>query len=118
MKNKIVMRIGILLLCIAGPCHAIIVSFFTDIDRFIEHSQDIVIGTCISIPKGFEMTMDGFHPVNVEVVEVLKGAGIKGPLKIATIYHMTPGETYLLSSSGGDAYGTTFLAIAEMTVVP
>ena len=48
---------------------------------------------------------------------VLKGGNSPGKLRIATVYNLEVGKTYLLANSGGSAYGTNFLAIAERSVV-
>jgi hypothetical protein len=57
----------------------------------------------------------------VQVVSVLKGPKNEsmkiGKAKIATIYSMKTGRTYLLTSMGGSAFGTEFLAVPEMSVV-
>ncbi len=64
---------------------------------------------------------DGLYPVDVQVISALKGPKNKsmkpGKAKIATIYTMEAGKTYLLTSMGGSAYGTEFLAIPELAVI-
>jgi hypothetical protein len=106
-----------LLLCLnASGALATKVTLFMDCDRFIKRSNDIIVADCVSAEVG---ATDGLQAVNVRVVKVLKGDREVGELKIATIYLMKPGARYVLSSGlGGDALGTDFLAIGEMTVVP
>ena len=64
-----------------------------------------------------ETFIDGVHPVEVRIIRTLKGDKPAGKQTIATIYDMTPGRRYLLYSLGGDACGTDFLAIPELSVV-
>ena len=124
MKRIVISLVAVLL--IAVPCNAIIVASFTDTDTFVQHAQDIVIAKCLGpVPDGTRY-FNGLYPVDVEVLAVLKpgrkgekseGAQKPGRLKIATIYRMEAGRIYLLTSFGGSAYGTRFLAIPELSVV-
>jgi len=101
----------------ALPCQAVIVTAFTDTDTFVQRAQDIVIAKCLGpVPDGWRY-IDGLYPVDVQVVYVLKGARQPGKAKIATIYAMAAGKTYLLTSLGGSVHGTDFLAIPELSVV-
>jgi hypothetical protein len=98
-------------------CQAVPITAFTDTDTFIKRAQDIVIAKCLGpVPDG-RRYVDGLYPVDVEVVCVLKGAQKPGKAKIATIYSMEAGKTYLLTSLGGSAHDTDFLAIPELSVV-
>jgi hypothetical protein len=97
---------------------AIPVSLFHDTDAFIQRAHDIVIAKRVSIAEyGPRAMMDGMYPAQVEVLKVLKGDRKPGPLRIATIHDMTPGETYLIANTGGSAFDTDFLSLAELSVV-
>jgi hypothetical protein len=96
---------------------AILITIFTDTDTFVQRAQDIVIAKCTGpVPDG-QAFDDGLYPVDVQVISVLKGAKKRGKATIATIYPMEVGKTYLLSSLGGSAYGTDFLATPELSVI-
>jgi hypothetical protein len=113
-------------LLVAAPCSAIKVAAFTDTNTFVEHAQDILIAKCLGpVPDGTRY-FDGLYPVGVEVLAVVKAAGKAekgegaqkpGRMKIATIYRMEAGKIYLLTSFGGSAYDTNFLAVPELSVV-
>jgi len=95
------------------------ITLFMDTDTYIKRAHDIVLAECISIPEGGpEMHHDGLHLVEVAIVKVLKGSKQTGRGRIAMIYRMEVGRVYLLSSLGGSAYGTDFLALPELAVVP
>jgi hypothetical protein len=101
----------------ALPCQAVPITLFTDTDTFVRRAQDIVIAKCLGpVPDGRNYD-DGLYPVDVQVSSVLKGTRKPGKDKIATIYPMEAGKTYLLTSLGGSAHGTDFLAIPELSVV-
>ena len=100
-------------------CYAVPITLFMDTDTFIERAQDIIIAKCLSIPEGDpERYINGLHPVEVKVLMVLKGEKRVDNLTIVTIYSMERGTTYMLTSLGGSAYGTDFLALSELSVVP
>ena len=105
----------------ALPCQAVKVTAFTDTDTFISHAKEVVIAKCIGPVPDASRYDDGLYPVDVRVISVLHGikdAGVKpGKAKVATIYAMEVGKTYMLTSMGGSAHGTEFLAIPEMSVV-
>jgi hypothetical protein len=102
----------------ALPCAAIPITLFVDTPTFVERSSDIVIARCIRPNFDEGPYLDGLHPAEVEVLTVLKGNKVKGKMRIATIWGMEAGKTYLLScGTGGFAYKTDFLAIAERSVV-
>lgn len=105
----------------ALPCQAIKIAAFTDTDTFIERAKDIVIAKCLGPVPDVNRYDDGLYPIDVELITALKGpknAIMKpGKTKIATIYPMEVGKTYLLTSIGGSAYGTEFLAVPELSVV-
>jgi hypothetical protein len=124
MKNEVHMKSSffvstILVLACAVPAPAVPRSLFSDVDTYLEHAQEIVIAKCASIPEEELLTFDdGLYPATVEVVTTLKGDRKPGRLTVATIYPMTPGQTYLLATSGGKAFETDFLALGELSVVP
>jgi hypothetical protein len=110
-----------LLLLVTGEARAIKITAFTNTDTFVERANDIVIAKCLGpVPDGRQYD-DGLYPVDVQVLAVVKGPKNKsmelGKAKIATIYPMEAGKTYLLTSMGGSAYGTGFLAVAELSVI-
>ncbi len=110
-----------LLLLVPCDTQAIKVSAFTDIDTFIDRAHDMVIAKCLGPVPDARHHDDGLYPVDVQVLQALKGPKNKsmkpGKAKIATIYPMEAGKTYLLTSMGGSAHGTEFLAIPELSVV-
>ena len=117
MKTNLVLLTIAMLVC--AVTHAVPITLFSDADTYVKRAKDIVIAKCVSVPKqgsrGYE---DGLHAVTVDVLMVLKGEKEKGRLTVGTIYAMKPGETYLLSSLGGSALGTDFLALPQLSVVP
>ena len=107
----------VLVFFVAAEARAIKITAFIDTDTFVERSKDIVIAKCTGpVAKG-DAFDDGLFPVNVRIVSVLRGDKKPGKAKIATIYPMESGKTYLLTSMGGSAHGTDFLAIPELSVV-
>jgi hypothetical protein len=106
-----------LLLLVTAEAQAIKISLFTDTDTFVQHAKDIVVAKCTGPVPNADGDDDGLYPVDVEIVSVLKGDKKPGRAKIATIYPMETGKTYLLTSLGGSAHGTDFLAIPELSVV-
>jgi hypothetical protein len=106
-----------LVLLAAQPAFAIPITLFVDTPTFVERSEDIVVAKCLRPDVGDGNYIDGLRPAEVEVVMVLKGNKALGKLRIATIYEMKAGEMYLLANSGGRAYDTNFLAIAQRSVV-
>ncbi len=97
---------------------AIPIGLFTDTDAYIDRARDIVLAKCVSVPEKPAAFIDGLYPVEVEVLKTLKGDRNPGPLKIGTVYLMKPGGSYLLANSGGSAFGSDFLALPELSVVP
>ncbi|MAG92628.1 MAG: hypothetical protein CMJ48_02585 [Planctomycetaceae bacterium] len=97
---------------------AIPISLFSDTDTYVDRARDIVIAKCVSVPEQPLTFVDGLYPAEVEVLKTVKGDRKAGPLKIGTVYLMKPGGTYLLANSGGSAFGSDFLALPELSVVP
>lgn len=117
MKTKLLAVIAVLAICRAAS--AIPVSLFSDTETYLERSDHIVIAKCVSIPEQPLAFVDGLYPAQVEVLMPLKGDRKPGPLKIATIYGMKPGQRYLLSSGlGGQAFDTNFLVTGQLHSVP
>jgi len=113
--------VGMLLLCsICLGVSGVIISPFRDTDAFVERAKDIVVAECTSIPAMPPQVarVDGLYVVEVNILKVLKGNRKPGPLRIVTIYPMDRNITYMLCSLGGNALGTDFLAIPELSVVP
>lgn len=106
-------------LFMASACNAVPISPFSDTDTYIQRAKGIVVAKCISVPDN--LRIDGgyseMYPATVSILKTLKGERTDH-LTVATIYEMTPGKMYLLSSSGGSALNTDFLALAELSVVP
>jgi len=104
---------------VCASVHAVPITLFTDVDTYVDRAHDVIIAKCVSVPEaGVADFDDGLYPATVEVVSALKGELRPGRLTVATIYPMTPQVTYLLANSGGNALGTTFLALPELSVVP
>ena len=101
----------------AAEAQAIKITAFTDTDTFVGRARDIVVAKCTGPVSDGRNYDDGLYPVDVEVTAVLKGAKKPGKAKIATIYPMEAGKTYLLTSLGGSAHGTDFLAVPQLAVV-
>ncbi len=123
---KIAVVSAAVLLLVAMPCHAVKVSPFTDTETFVKRAKNIVIAKCIGPVSEDAKHIDGIYAVDVDVIHVLKGVekgddkGVPkklGKMRIATIYPMEAGKTYLLTSLGGSAEGADFLAIPELSVV-
>jgi len=119
---------GTILLCLmCRAASAIIISGFENTDRLIKWSKDIVIADLVSIPtnkpalvngKWVQVEyMDGVYHVEINVLRALKGNKQPGKQIIATIYPMTPGKRYLLSSFGGSDDQTDFMAVPQLSVV-
>ena len=106
-----------LLLFVTAEAQAIKITQFTDTDTFVQRAQDIVVAKCTGPVPDSRNYDDGLYPVDVEITAVLKGAKQPGKATIATIYPMEAGKTYLLTSLGGAAHGTDFLAIPQLAVV-
>lgn len=103
----------------SSQAYGVPISLFADVETYLERAKEIVIVQCVSIPEeGTETFVDGFFPANLEAVMTLKGERKPGPLTVATIYDMKPKQKYLLANSGGQAFGTDFLALAELSVIP
>jgi hypothetical protein len=106
-----------LLILLTAKVPAIPITLFVDTDTFVQRAWDIVVAKCVGpIPDRLSYH-DGLYPVDMQVVTVLKGAKKPGKLMIATIYPMEAGKTYLLTSLGGAAFGTDFLAVPQLAVV-
>jgi hypothetical protein len=101
----------------APLCQAVRITLFADTDTFVQRAQDIVIAKCSGPVPDSRQYEDGLYPVDVQVVAVLKGGKMPGQAKIVTVYPMEAGKTYLLTSLGGSAHGTDFLAVPELSVV-
>jgi hypothetical protein len=99
------------------PCRAIPVTPFADTPTFVERAGDIVIAKCVKPDVGSGSYIDGLHPAEVEVTAVIKGKVEVGKLRIATVFTLKEGKPYLLASTGGRAYDTSFLAIISRSVV-
>jgi hypothetical protein len=116
---KYVRFIAIVAVFACAVVQGVPITLFTDVDTYLERAQDVVIAKCVSVPEvGLAQFDDGVYPVTADVITALKGERKPGRLSVATIYAMRPGETYLLASSGGQALGTDFLALPELSVVP
>ena len=109
-------------------CSGIVISSFGDVDSYVSHDKYIVIAECVSVVTNMTTMVDGhevavefkdrLHPVNVRIIETLKGDKPLGKQTIATIYTMTLGKRYLLYSFPDSlAFGTDFLAVPELSVV-
>lgn len=116
MKTKLLVLLVFLVLCPVAS--AVPISLFPGIDTYLKRYDDIVIAECVSVPKEPYGFVDGFFPAEVKVLVALEGNRKPGPLKIATIYPMKPGQRYLLTNTGGSAFDTDFLSLGELTVVP
>ena len=106
-----------LLFLVTVEAQAIKITPFTDTDTFVQRAQDIVVAKCTGPVPDSRNYEDGLYPVDVQVVTVLKGAKRPGKAIIATIYPMEAGKTYLLTSLGGSAHGTDFLAVPQLAVI-
>ncbi len=98
------------------PCSAIMITLFIDSDFYWERGGDIIIARCVGPDQSGKRFLDGVHLVDAEVLKTIKGTSALGSRKIATIYEMVPGKTYLLYSIGGSSKGADFLAVAELSI--
>ena len=79
-----------------------------------------MIGRCLGpapLPGGTAVYDDGLRPVGVQVEFVLKGDRRPGKTRVATIYPMEAGRTYLLMNGGGLVDGIDFVAVPQLSVV-
>lgn len=125
--KRILAAVAVVLACSAS-CYAMKITLFSGTDRFVTRAKDIVIARCPPLPKERprhirdgvveEPYENGLRPVDVQVLTVIKGERKPGALKIATPYAVKPGGTYMLTSTGGLAFGTDFLTTGQLSVVP
>ena len=110
---------GLLVLVLATSSWGVPITLFMDTDTFLKRAKDIVIVevTDISAAKS-EGRIDGFYPVDINILMTLKGDKAKGKAILATIYPVEKGKRYLVSSLGGSAFGTDLLALPELSVIP
>jgi len=116
--NRLNGKCKLVILCVFFSCcvlcWAIKVTLFSDIDRYLKISKDIVIGECVSSSKHVEN--GSIAEINVNMV--LKGKTSPGKCQVFTIDPLEKGETYLLMSMGGQTHGISFIAKDELSVVP
>lgn len=117
---KYVRFIAIVAILACAVVQAVPITLFTDVDTYLQRAEDVVIAKCVSVPEaGLVATFDdGLYPASVDVQMSLKGERKPGRLTVATIYPLSPGQKYLIANTGGQALGTNFLALAELSVVP
>ena len=111
-----------ILLVLGGAVYAAMVATYP---RGIDPATDcteVLIAKCISFPTngpGIEVEHfkpptvvvgDDFRPVEVEVVQMLKGDAHSGRRIIGAHYPMVPGRNYLLYKYGDDAGGPDVFA--------
>lgn len=110
---------GTLLLCVVcvAALAVPIVTPFMDTDIFVESAKDIVVAECTLSPAQ-SAAGGGLRVVKLNIRKVLKGSAKPGPLRVATIHAIELHTTYMLCSLGGNALGTDFLAVPELSVVP
>jgi len=103
----------------AAEARAVPITLFMDTETYLERAKEIIVARCIEAPEDDGVSaVDGLFPVTVDVVANLKGNRELVHLKVGTIYPMRQGKTYLLTNTGGEAFGTNFLSLGELTVVP
>jgi hypothetical protein len=110
----------VVLLCLvsAGVTYAVRISAFTGIDRHVTRSSDIIVATCTRPPRVADAIGGrGLLVATVDIVHVVKGDKKPGPVRVATLYPMTAGKRYLISSYGGQVADIDILAIPELSVV-
>ena len=113
-------RVGVLTVALALTslaASAVKITLFSDTDTFIERAREIIIAQCVSLPQEEGRESD-LQPAEVNILRVLKGSRTSGDCRVATLYPMQPGTTYMLYSLGGSVLGTDFLALPELSVVP
>ncbi|MEO6434456.1 MAG: hypothetical protein ABIP55_01680 [Tepidisphaeraceae bacterium] len=114
MKRLVLSTVFVLLVTCAS--FAIPIAIFQDTPTFAERAQDIMIAKCDRVQRDKNFG-DDLYPVDVTVTNVLKGKWPIGVSKIATIYPMRTGKSYLLTSLGGSVSDIAFLALPELSVV-
>ena len=109
---------ALLLLFSSKAAHAVTVSPFSDIPTFVKRGKDIVIARCVGLHEDNPpVVRDGLEVWEVETLKTLKGTRDRGRLRVVSLYPMEPSKVYFLYSAGGSAYGATFLALPELSVV-
>ena len=111
------MKLLYIVLLLGGAVYAaMLVTYPGGIDPATDCTE-ILIARCISMPTngpGIEVEHfkpptvvvgDDFHPVEVEVVKMLKGDAHSGRRIIGAHYPMVPGRNYLLYRYGDDGGG-------------
>jgi len=106
------------MLLMAAPVAAVPVSIFESLATYDRRAEQIVIARCTSIRKSGDGYPGGVYPLEVDVRRVLKGSIKPGRTRTATIHPMRVGQEYLLANTGGMVYGTSFISLGELTVVP
>lgn len=109
---------SVVVLASVVPAYAIKVTLFDHLDSFLERSREIVVTKCLAVSPEEGANADGLYPAEVDITHVVKGKRKLGKARIATIYDMSPGKTYLLSSLGGSAYDTDFLPQLSCVEIP
>jgi len=88
------------------PASAIPVLLVTDTETYLKRSDQIFIVRCLAVPEQQSPPAeDELTPseAEVKVLMSLKGDVKTGKRSVKTVYRLTPGETYLISSYAGFA---------------
>lgn len=108
---------AVALLLLVPAASAVPLVPFSDTDDFARRATEVVVADCLD-PDPDPGPRFGVSTVAVDVVRVLKGDRKTGRAKLATTGQpMEKGRRYLMTSFGGSALGTTFVANAQLAVV-
>ncbi len=123
------MKLLITILLLGGAVYAVMVATYPGGTDPATDCTEIFIAKCISFPKngpGIEVEHfkppavvvgDDFHPVEVEVVRMLKGDAHSGRRIIGAHYPMAPGRNYLLYRYGDEGGGPDVFAALHYMVM-
>jgi hypothetical protein len=123
------MKLLIMILLLGGAVYAAMVATYPAGTDPATDCTEVLIAKCISFPTNgpsievehFKppavVVGDDFHPVEVEVVKMLKGGEHSGRRIIGAHYPMAPGRNYLLYRYGDEAGGPDVFAALHYMVV-
>ena len=125
------MKLLITILLLGGAVYAAMLATYPGGTDPATDCTEVLIAKCISFPTngpGIEVEHfkppvvvvgDDFHPVEVEVVKMMKGGAHTGRRIIGAHYPMVPGRNYLLyrygdDGGGPDVFGALYYMVVEV----
>jgi len=123
------MKLLAIVILLGGAVYAAMLATYPEGIEPATDCTEILIAKCISFPTngpGIEVEHfkpptvvvgDDFHPVEVEVVKMLKGDAHSGRRIIGAHYPMVPGRNYLLYRYGDEGGGPDVFAALHYMVI-